>query len=135
MKKLVFFTNSYPYTYTSNWKGAELRVLRKYFDDIVVAPLAGKAELVASDFPAGIRVLPPVVQPQGWVYSKISAARLLNGRFLQHLSTLKGGTSGDWREKATKWVIAGLNVESILTNKIFCREIAPELNGSCLYFY
>jgi hypothetical protein len=37
MKRLVFFSNSYPYSQTENWSARELGVLCKYFDDIVVA--------------------------------------------------------------------------------------------------
>jgi colanic acid/amylovoran biosynthesis glycosyltransferase len=135
MKKLVFFSNGYPYNQIENWSARELAVLCKYFDDIVVAPLVGIGDVVASDFPKGIRLLPPLFRSGGMVYSKFSARKILNHRFIQHAAALKGGHSRDWRTKTKQWLIASLNIENILRSDVFRRQVAPELAGSCLYFY
>jgi glycosyltransferase involved in cell wall biosynthesis len=135
VRKLVFFTRSYPYDAIQNWKTRELHVLREYFDDIVVAPLVAETDDIVSDFPKGIRLAPAAFQSRSIVYSKTSVSKLLNCRLPKHAMNLRGIKRERWREKATQAVVASLNVEGILKSQPFRRYVIPELDGSCLYFY
>ena len=135
MRKLVFFSRSYPYSYAYDWKAGELSELRKYFDDIIVAPFVAESGTIASDFPRGIRLAPPALKQEDLSHRTSSAGRILNGRFLTHARALIGMGNTEFFVGARRWLHNSLTIEKLLKSEVFQRQIVPELSSSCLYFY
>lgn len=133
--KLIFFSHTYPTSRVEGWKGPELRVLQKFFDEIVVAPLFDGGYPVATDFPSGIRLLPPVFADNGWSFSKRKLGDIAGPRLYRHLSTLQWRQREQWADRTRRWMMSRVRIEAILRSETFRRQVRPELEGSCLYFY
>ena len=111
MRKLVFFSRSYPYSYAYDWKAGELSELRKYFDDIIVAPFVAETGTIASDFPKGIRLAPPALKQEDLYHRTSSAWRILNSN-LSHARALRGVGNTEFFAGARRWFHNSLTVEN-----------------------
>jgi len=132
--KLVFFSHTYPTNRVEGWKAPELRVLQRFFGDIVVAPLFDGGHPPAPDFPPGVRLLPAVFTRDGWGFSRKRIADLAGARLPRHLATLPAAPLRN-AANLKRWLASRVRVEAILRSDAFRNHVAPELDGSCLYFY
>jgi glycosyltransferase involved in cell wall biosynthesis len=133
--RLVFFSHTYPTNRVEGWKAPELRVLQRFFSDIVVAPLFDGGHPPAPDFPAGVRLLPAIFGRDGWSFSRSRIADIAGMRLPRHLATLPRPPFADATARLRRWLHSRVKVEAILRSDVFRNAVAPELDGSCLYFY
>lgn len=90
MKRLVMFTEAYPFTSTALWKGQELRAFCEVFDEVCVAPLHQMQRDPSLDLPEGVRILPPVFPMDRARRSKLGRRLgLVNRRLPSHVSRME----------------------------------------------
>jgi glycosyltransferase involved in cell wall biosynthesis len=132
MQRLLMFTDAYPYSNTENWKRFELEVFREKFDEVFVAPLRRRTPEVASGFPTGVHVLPPVFEANEppMPFSRRLAWALRRGG--GHLQFQDAGLN---ITKLRTFMRAAQTVDSVMKSETFRRYIRRLLPGSRLYFF
>jgi colanic acid/amylovoran biosynthesis glycosyltransferase len=125
------FTDAYPYSASEDWKRFEIEILQKRFDEVFVIPLRKVTPDVASAFPAGATVLPPVFEASKSSTHKnrrmLPVLRRL-GRHFQHCDAcLK-------LNRLRTFLSAAGSVDTILNSGTFER-VSKLLAGSRLYFF
>lgn len=127
-RRLVMFTDCYPYSRADEWKRFELEVFAQTFDEIHVAPLVERVADPDPLFPANVDLLPPAFGA-----GEKSARRIVSLLGLAaHPAIYDAGFSPD---RARALAGAWSDVRGLMNGEVYQRRVAPLLAGSHLYFF
>lgn len=135
MAKMVYFTNSFPYGIGEDWKYTEISNFAKYFDDIVIAPLAFNGNHTARQLPSEIKVLMPLFESEGLKTNilKIFRTLILNPIFILYLlKELKNLRSVS---NLKSLLVDFEKIDRIKNAGYFKSHVLPEAHGALLFFF
>lgn len=128
-RRLVMFTDCYPYSNADEWKRFELEVFAERFDEIHVASRLALTDAPDPLVPAKVNILPPVFAKGGQSRaSDLAALALLARQPGLFDSGLSRGRLGYLRSSLR-------DVGAVLASDTWRRHVAPLLSGSHLYFF
>lgn len=135
-KVLVYLTNAYPYGLGHDWKTNELKVLKDYFDNIIVLPFYYGNQLQPVDFIEGISYEKPLFEKSLLESSPIE--KLSNIIFSKRIFTyLKEGFRNKVffsKPRLLAWVYSSFKIEKILSNKQFQKITQEFQHKDCIYY-
>jgi glycosyltransferase involved in cell wall biosynthesis len=134
MKRLVFFTNAFPYSSSEPWKLNELEILSRYFERVTIAPYVA-LERPRLLLPSNVQVLPPAFDGHQRPVSKWELLSLLGPRLPTHLHTLVKEPCRHNFINLRKGLVSHLLIERILRSALFQDTLLPEMQGASLYFF
>jgi glycosyltransferase involved in cell wall biosynthesis len=137
-KKVILFTNSYPYGNGYNWLDSEIALFHKHFQDVTISPYSYEGNKKARDIPSfeNVSLLKPVVEQDFEFRSLWQLLKLLNPRlgfYLKEFFRERIYTNSYWFKS---WVQAIVKTEHLLASDIFkhLKNISDK-KATALYFY
>jgi colanic acid/amylovoran biosynthesis glycosyltransferase len=136
MKKIYFFTFSYPYSIDFSWKRNELSELSRFFD-VTVIPFIYQKTCSLQNIPAGIKVVPPLLDKltdsslnQFLAFLKSKRRLMYFREFVYQKVYLK-------KKWIIEWLTALDRTERLLKHPLLKELLVknPENNNAILYFY
>lgn len=136
-KKLIYFTNSYPYGLGEQWKTNELNVLVNYFDDITLVPFSfGGNKLNPKSINKKIKLEQPLFENDALKLSRINFLSIFfhykTYYFLLEFFSKKVYTKKKW---IISWAIASLNIIRLLKHPFVIKLQKEATQKDILYFY
>ncbi len=134
MKKIFFFTNTYPYEIGELWKTNELKILKKHFD-IFVIPFY-KSKKLATPYIEGITYEKAILQNNKDVRLWQKFLRILFSKhiyiFLKEFSQKK-----PYKNKSIfyKWIAASYRMIEIKNSNNFSKYLKKVTSTDILYFF
>lgn len=137
MKKVVFFTNSFPFGIKELWKASQIEALAGEFDDVLVAPLHFGRDRTPAALPDRVRVVGPLLETEGARFKRSDLLRIVNPRLRIHLRALLAGllASDAPRAALRQWATDALKVERIVRDRKIWPALQKEMEGAVLYFF
>ncbi|HNM33988.1 MAG TPA: glycosyltransferase [Chitinophagaceae bacterium] len=135
MKKLFYFTNSFPYGIGEQWKSNELEVLVNYFDEITIVPFCYSGNQEPKQIPSNIKFTQPLfndANPKGdvGILSIIFSKHILQFlmEFFQKKVFLK-------KNHILIWLSTCKQILLLKKNKQLCQILTTVNSNSVLYFF
>lgn len=133
-KKLVLFTDSYPFGSAEPFLKNELELLSQRFDEITIIPLGYGTSRDAREMPKNVKATKPILN-NAKDRLELLVAGLLNvapiGKSITDLAKAKAWQSG---KTLWSWGIGLLQARSVLSNKYVKQALSDGANPT-LYFY
>lgn len=130
MKRLLFFTQSFPYSYKEPFIENEIGYLSEAFDEITILPWIGEGEITRK-VPSNCRVLKPMLRnDRDTILSGIFCWAPVF-YFIRRFFSDKAYTS---LSKAIKYISVSIFCRAILSNKDF-KKVNNEFKDETVYFY
>jgi len=136
MKRLLFFSFSYPFSIDFSWKRNELNELCKHFE-VTVIPFVPQKTTILQNVPAGIKILPPLLEQvidRRWsqVGEFFKSPRRLN--YLREFIRRRVFLRKKW---ISEWLAAIVRTERLLDHEVIKNILVnrPENRDTILYFY
>lgn len=135
MKKLLYFTHSFPYGIGEQWKTNELEVLVNYFDEITIVPYCYGRNQEPKQIPSKIKFTQPLFNdenPRGniGVFSIIFSKHIL--QFFWEFFYKKVFLS---KTHILIWLAACKHILLLKKNKQLCQILTSAKSNCVLYFF
>ena len=134
MKRLLFFTASYPYGIGENWKRDELRVLSAYYNSIEIFPFTYAGNKVPKPLPQNVSTHEPVLERNERVRAHLGLI-FTGGRFGYYLKEFFRSKVYLKRSWMVNWLVASIQTEILCRSKQFQHILSIEDKNTVLYFY
>lgn len=134
MKRLLFFTNAFPYSSSEPWKLNELKILAQKFDSITIAPFTALEPLNTS-LPSNVEVLPPLSRVVSGPMSRWEALLLASPRLPDHIRGLLIERPKPSITNLKKWLISSIAIERVIRSSFYREQLLPKTSGTVLYFF
>lgn len=136
-KRLIFFTNAYPYGKALEWKKRELEAISREFEEVIVIPFSFEGNEEAKAVPAGVKVWEPVFTDTNQFYQpKKLPALLLSpdcAYFLKEFLSKKVYSNSYWFKN---WVVASNRIFQLKQQAFYKRLTAiEEKESTVMYFF
>ena len=136
-KKLIFFTNSFPYGIGEMWKANELNAFVHYFDKITVVPLhyAGNFD-DPKPLPQGVESVLPLFEEEN-INPKITdiAKIIIDKDFFYYWSEFFSKKAFQNKTKIKSWLAASLNFKRLKNHQVLQKILKDADTHTVLYFY
>lgn len=137
-KKIIVFTNSYPYGNGYNWLDSEIALFQKHFQDMAISPYSYEGNKIPRQIPqfSNLKILNPCTEEEITFTNLWMVRLILTGRFFYYLAEFfkeKVYSNSYWFKS---WLQASLKTEKLLQTQIFA-DLTKEINKSntVLYYY
>jgi glycosyltransferase involved in cell wall biosynthesis len=136
MKKLLFFTASYPYGLGEMWKSYELKYLSKYFDDITIVPYSyGNNFDNPRPIENNIKVELPLLQDTSVIINFKSLKLLIGRNFFYYLNEFFCKSVFLKKSRLISWLAVSIQIERLLRTDFIKKLKNSETENTVLYFY
>ncbi|HKB44005.1 MAG TPA: glycosyltransferase [Chitinophagaceae bacterium] len=136
-KKLIFFTRSYPYGFGELWKTNELKVLKEYFDQILIVPFEFGGNMISVAPIDGITYTRPLFECQisypAW-YHRLIAIIISPNREIFFCEFFREKVFFSLT-KIKAWLLYSYRLLAIKKNLSFKKIIDEVDRNTILYFY
>lgn len=137
-KKIVVFTNSYPYGNGYNWLDSEIELFHQHFEEVLISPYSFEGNKKAKEIPQynNVKILPPVVEQDMefrslWQFRKLLNARI--GFYITEFFRERVYIKSYWFKS---WIQAVIKTENLLKSDIFKRlKSLSDKENTTLYFF
>lgn len=133
MKRLYYFTDSYPFSEDYTWKSAEIKEAAKVFSEVIIVPFTFKKDNTF-EFPENVRIVSPTLGDTLYAKPKY-LGHVLSYRQPQRWISEFFKALGKGKEAVTDWYLATVYSNIILKKPIFkeLKTLATKEN-SVLFF-
>lgn len=128
-RRLVMFTECYPYARADEWKRFELEVFAEHFDEIHLAARVAQCADPDPNVPANVNILPPAFAPGTDPTHRPGLSDLVS------LATHPGMNDAGLSPARLKILARAWRDLGAMTASAAHRQVAPLLAGSHLYFF
>ncbi len=130
MKRLLFFTQSFPYSYKEPFIENEISYLSKAFDEITILPWIGEGEITRK-VPANCKVLKPMLRNDR---DTILSGIFCRAPFFYFIRRFFSDKAYTGLSKIIKYISVSTFCRAILSNKDF-KKVNDEFKNDTVYFY
>jgi colanic acid/amylovoran biosynthesis glycosyltransferase len=134
MKRLLFFTASYPYGIGENWKRDELQVLSGYYSSIEIFPFTYAGNRKPKPLPQNVSAHQPVLERNDGVREHLGLI-FTGGRLGYYLKEFFRSRVYLKRSWLVNWLVASIQTEVLCRSRQFQHILSVEDKSTVLYFY